>query len=47
MKCYLCETEYEEYIVEKYIPELNGNNYCETCRDFLKARLKQMRRLRK
>jgi hypothetical protein len=48
MICELCEKEYEEYFAGKYIPEINGNNYCETCRNFLKSRLKsKKRRLKK
>jgi hypothetical protein len=40
-KCELCGIKYEEYIIEKFIPELNGNTYCKTCRDFLKFKLKK------
>ena len=34
-KCERCGKNYEDYPVEKYNPELNGNDYCKTCRDFL------------
>ena len=42
-KCEKCGTEYEPYLVKKYIPELNGNDYCKTCRDFLKTKVKDNR----
>ena len=38
--CNKCGVEYEPYIVKKYVPELNGNDYCKTCRDFLKTKVK-------
>ena len=38
--CEKCGIKYEDYPVKEYIHELNGNNYCKTCRDFLKTKIK-------
>lgn len=38
--CEKCGAEYEQYEVSEYISELNGNDYCKTCRDFLKTKVK-------
>jgi hypothetical protein len=39
--CEKCGIKYEDYPVKEYIHELNGNNYCKTCRDFLKTKVKK------
>ena len=42
--CEKCGIEYEQYEVGKYIPELNGDDYCKICRDFLKTKLKSSKK---
>jgi hypothetical protein len=39
--CEKCGIKYDDYLVKEYIPQLNGNDYCKTCRDFLKTKVKK------